>query len=67
MQFFCEALYKFEMVSCFLSFTILDDFETANVFFQNSNEFTNETPKETVTNAMISKFETLSDKLYKTV
>ena len=53
------------MVICFLSFTILDDFETANRFLQNSNKFMNKTPKETVANAMISKFETLSDKLYK--
>ena len=29
---FCDALYAYEKVHCFLSFVIIDDYETENVF-----------------------------------
>ena len=60
---FCDALYTFEKVSCFLSFTLIDDFDAANVFL-NSSEFTSNTPKDTIGNAMIIEFERLNSDLY---
>ena len=63
---FCDALYNFEKVSCFLSFTLIDDYETANVFLNNNstNEFTESTPKETIGHAMIIELEQLNSQLY---
>ena len=44
---------------------MIDDYETANVFLNNStNEFTESTPKETIGHAMIIELEQLNSQLY---
>ena len=60
----CTALYAFEKINCFLTFVLIDNYETANSFL-NTNEFNQETDKQTIGLQMISEFESLSEQLYK--
>ena len=60
---FCDALYNFEKISCFLSLTTVDSYETANAFL-NTQQFTSETERVNIGNAMINKFTELSKNLY---
>ena len=57
------ALYAFEKIHCILSFVLIDEWDTANVFL-NKNDFTATTNKKEIATQMIDKFESLSDQLY---
>lgn len=61
---FCEALYAYERVHCFLSFVIIDDFETANAFL-GGPVFTQNDNRKNIGEKMILEFEYLADKLYR--
>ena len=62
---FCNALYSYEKVHCFLNFVIIDDYETANAFLGGSPVFTVETEKKIIGARMISEFDRLTSELYK--
>ena len=60
---FCNALYSYEKVHCFLNFVIIDDYETANAFLGGSLVFTVETEKKIIGARMISEFDRLTSEL----
>ena len=60
----CVALYAFQKVHLFLTFSIIDDYETANAWL-NTTIFSQETPRNQIASRMIHEFERLSNELYR--
>ena len=60
---FCEALYAYEKVHCFMSFVIIDDYETANAFL-GRNEFSAQSEKQAIGEKMIETYNCLAKQLY---
>ena len=61
---FCDALYAYEKIHCFISFVIIDDYITANAFLGEDGIFTKDTDRESIGERMIAEFEQLTSKLY---
>ena len=60
---FCDALYAYEKINCFLSFIFIDDYKTANALFGH-NIFTANTERKCIGEKMLKEFERLVTVLY---
>ena len=62
---FCNALYAYERVHCFMSFVIIDDYQTANEYL-GEIVFAQDTDQKVIGQRMINEYEKECSRLYNT-